>query len=159
MPRVELSRVILAVEVILRVDNDVTFIFDELTRESTENEVLEVDLAASLAASTIEIIVVTHLASCCFYYDHHLYIEVGWPNLDPGAKIELARMMSGDAHSEAATSRHAYGSWGITHNRRRDGRKIRIFQVAMPTRLRTCMDGKRTCQKILQLDNGDFLLI
>ena len=110
----ELSRVMLALEVILgESDSDVTFIFDEVDSGIGGKTAVEVGARLARLADHHQVIVVTHLAQVAAYADHHLYIE----KLDGRTSIrvlegeeraaELARMMSGDAHSEAAR-RHAY---------------------------------------------------
>ena len=110
----ELSRVMLALEVILgESDSDVTFIFDEVDSGIGGKTAVEVGARLARLAEHHQVIVVTHLAQVAAYADHHLYIE----KLDGRTSIrvlegeeraaELARMMSGDAHSEAAR-RHAY---------------------------------------------------
>ena len=110
----ELSRVMLALEVILgESDSDVTFIFDEVDSGIGGKTAVEVGARLARLADHHQVIVVTHLAQVAAYADHHLYIEKS----DGRTSIrvlegeeraaELARMMSGDAHSEAAR-RHAY---------------------------------------------------
>ena len=110
----ELSRVMLALEVILgESDSDVTFIFDEVDSGIGGKTAVEVGARLARLADHHQVIVVTHLAQVAAYADQHLYIE----KLDGRTSIrvlegeeraaELARMMSGDAHSEAAR-RHAY---------------------------------------------------
>ena len=87
--------------------------FDEVDSGIGGKTAVEVGARLARLAEHHQVIVVTHLAQVAAYADHHLYIE----KLDGRTSIhvlegeeraaELARMMSGDAHSEAAR-RHAY---------------------------------------------------
>ena len=115
----ELSRVMLALEVLLgESDSDVTFIFDEVDSGIGGKTAVEVGARLARLAEHHQVVVVTHLAQVAAYADHHLLIEKN----DGRTSIrvlegeeragELARMMSGDAHSEAAR-RHAYELLGL----------------------------------------------
>ena len=115
----ELSRVMLALEVLLgESDSDVTFVFDEVDSGIGGKTAVEVGARLARLAEHHQVVVVTHLAQVAAYADHHLLIEKN----DGRTSIrvlegeeragELARMMSGDAHSEAAR-RHAYELLGL----------------------------------------------
>ena len=110
----ELSRVMLALELLLgETGSDVTFIFDEVDSGIGGKTAVEVGARLARLAEHHQVVVVTHLAQVAAFADRHLLIEKndGRTNIrilqGEERAGELARMMSGDAHSEAAR-RHAY---------------------------------------------------
>lgn len=109
----ELSRVMLALEVVLG-ERGVggTFVFDEVDAGIGGRTATEVGLRLARLARSRQVIVVTHLAQVAAFADGHIVVEKDGSttrvrSLTGDARIgELARMLGGDASSEAAR-RHA----------------------------------------------------
>lgn len=107
----ELSRLLLAMKVVLQPGEDVTSIFDEID-SGTGGAVAEaIGLRLKNLAEQGQVIVVTHLPQVAALASHHLYITKGGSKevttsvklLDSAArKEELARMLSGATISDEA---------------------------------------------------------
>ena len=107
----ELSRLLLAMKVVLRAGDNVTAIFDEID-SGTGGAVAEaIGLRLKNLAQSNQVIVVTHLPQVAALASHHLYITKGGTKevttnvktLDVAArKEELARMLSGATISDEA---------------------------------------------------------
>jgi DNA repair protein RecN (Recombination protein N) len=107
----ELSRLLLAMKVVLRAGDDVTAIFDEID-SGTGGAVAEaIGLRLKKLAEAGQVIVVTHLPQVAALASHHLYITKSGTKevithvkqLDTSArKEELARMLSGATISDEA---------------------------------------------------------
>lgn len=106
----ELSRVMLAVEVVLATVNPVnTYIFDEIDAGVGGKAAVEVGRRLKLLAKQSQVIVVTHLAQVAVWADNHLAVRkseggsvsisdvVSLNELD--RSIEIARMLSGQEDS------------------------------------------------------------
>jgi DNA repair protein RecN (Recombination protein N) len=135
----ELSRVMLAVEVVLAgADTTPTLVFDEVDAGVGGRAAVEVGRRLARLAATHQVVVVTHLAQVAAYADRHLVVDKGGlqavngtdgvtrsavRTLDDGERVvELARMLAGTeetetgrAHAEellaaAATDRASSGS-------------------------------------------------
>ena len=102
----ELSRVMLALEVILSADNEGgTMVFDEVDAGVGGRAAVEIGRRLAKLARNHQVIVVTHLPQVAAYADSHLHVakEVsdetvtsGVTNLDRQERIEeLARMLAG----------------------------------------------------------------
>lgn len=109
----ELSRVMLALEVVTgSQEHPRTFVFDEVDAGIGGRTATEVGSRLARLARTHQVVVVTHLAQVAAFADVHLVVEKDGatttvrPVADGGRVEELARMMGGDPHSEAAR-RHA----------------------------------------------------
>lgn len=122
----ELSRVMLAVEVVLAQAAQragaapPTFVFDEVDAGVGGRAALEVGARLAALARTAQVVVVTHLAQVAAYADHHLVVT---KSTDAGGDVvtqsdvrtvagddrvtELARMLSGHDGSEAALTHAA----------------------------------------------------
>jgi len=114
----ELSRVMLAVEVVLAgADPMPTFVFDEVDAGVGGGAAVEVGQRLSRLARTAQVVVVTHLPQVAAFADRHLLVErssdgrvvrSGVRELDRPARVrELTRMLaglrdsvSGQAHAE-----------------------------------------------------------
>lgn len=114
----ELSRVMLAVEVVLAGGDPVpTFVFDEVDAGVGGAAAVEVGRRLSRLARTAQVVVVTHLPQVAAFADRHLLVErsgdgrvvaTGVRGLDRPARVrELTRMLaglsdslSGQAHAE-----------------------------------------------------------
>lgn len=109
----ELSRVMLAIEVVLAADSQIgTYVFDEVDAGIGGKAALEVGRRLALLAQRAQVIVVTHLAQVAAFADDHLLVEKSSSGAVTTASVrhvrgadrvkEVARMLSG--HDE---SRHA----------------------------------------------------
>ncbi len=109
----ELSRVMLAIEVVLASVNPVaTYIFDEVDSGVGGKAAVEVGRRLRLLSEEAQVIVVTHLAQVAVWADHHLVVrksEGGTVSIsdvisltDDERSIEIARMLSGQEDSATA---------------------------------------------------------
>ncbi len=109
----ELSRVMLAVEVVLAAINPVsTYIFDEVDAGVGGKAAIEVGRRLKLLAREAQVIVVTHLAQVAVWADNHLVVrksEGGLVSISDvlslnahERSIEIARMLSGQEDSNTA---------------------------------------------------------
>jgi len=107
----ELSRVMLAVEVVLAGADPVpTFVFDEVDAGVGGRAATEVGARLARLARSAQVLVVTHLPQVASFADRHLVVEKsvggavtssGVVALDRDARVrELARMLAGMADSE-----------------------------------------------------------
>lgn len=109
----ELSRVMLALEVVTGGEQARTFVFDEVDAGVGGAAALAVGSRLARLAETAQILVVTHLAQVAAYADHHLVVrkEVGGDTTETSViqlgpeerETELARMLSGLSESTSAT--------------------------------------------------------
>lgn len=108
----ELSRVMLALEVVLAGANPVpTLVFDEIDAGVGGAAALEIGRRLHRLARTSQVLVVTHLAQVAAFADHHLVIEKSVDGavtassireLDDQSRItELTRLLSGLSDSES----------------------------------------------------------
>ncbi len=112
----ELSRVRLALEVVLADADGHTFVFDEVDAGVGGAVGLEIGRRLQRLAQNSQVIVVTHLAQVAAFADQHLVVrkssdgEVTTSDVvevsDDARVAELARMMGGNADTQAAR-RHA----------------------------------------------------
>ena len=108
----ELSRVRLALEVVLAEAPGHTFIFDEVDAGVGGAVGLEIGRRLQRLAATAQVIVVTHLAQVAAFADQHVVVSKssdGAVTVSDVAEVqgaqrvaELARMMSGSADTEAS---------------------------------------------------------
>lgn len=108
----ELSRVMLALEVVTGCADVPTFVFDEVDAGVGGRSALDVGARLAALASKAQVIVVTHLAQVAAYADRHLVVrrtddghvtESGVVAVTGDERLsELARMMAGVADSEVA---------------------------------------------------------
>jgi len=113
----ELSRVMLALEVVLaEVDPVPTFVFDEVDSGVGGEAAVEIGRRLARLARHVQVVVVTHLPQVAAFADRHLNVtktahgdaEGGFTASDivtldeEGRVTELARMLAGQADSEAA---------------------------------------------------------
>lgn len=109
----ELSRVMLALEVVTAGGQLPTLVFDEIDSGVGGAAALEVGARLARLARTTQVIVVTHFAQVAAYADRHLVVR---KDDERGVAVsatqvlteqdrvrELARMMSGLSHTSAAT--------------------------------------------------------
>ncbi len=113
----ELSRVMLAVEVVLAAaDTTPTLVFDEVDAGVGGRAAVEVGRRLARLAATHQVVVVTHLAQVAAYADRHLVVDKGVlaaaegtdgvtrsavRALEPGERVvELARMLAGTEETE-----------------------------------------------------------
>jgi DNA repair protein RecN (Recombination protein N) len=107
----ELSRVMLACEVVLGADSTVpTFVFDEVDAGVGGAAAVEVGRRLARLATTGQVVVVTHLAQVAAFADRHLVVRKdddgsftrsGVTTVTGEDRIaELARMLGGDASSQ-----------------------------------------------------------
>lgn len=117
----ELSRVMLALEVVLaRDDYGRTLIFDEVDSGIGGSTALEIGRCLSRLARIHQVLVVTHLPQVAAFADHHLTVtkdnsgpsaETTVADLDDEARIaELARMLAGMGDTETGKA-HAKELW------------------------------------------------
>jgi DNA repair protein RecN (Recombination protein N) len=109
----ELSRVMLAIEVVLAAVNTVpTYIFDEVDAGVGGKAAVEVGRRLHALAKDAQVIVVTHLAQVAVWADHHLVVrksEGGMVSISDVISLtseerstEIARMLSGQEGSQTA---------------------------------------------------------
>ncbi|ALE19503.1 DNA repair protein RecN [Lawsonella clevelandensis] len=117
----ELSRVMLALEVVLAQDDyGRTLIFDEVDSGIGGSTALEIGRCLSRLARIHQVLVVTHLPQVAAFADHHLTVtkdnsgtsaETTVVDLDDEARIaELARMLAGMGDTETGKA-HAKELW------------------------------------------------
>jgi len=111
----ELSRVMLALEVVLSDSDDMpTFVFDEVDAGVGGKAAVEVGRRLARLARTAQVLVVTHLPQVAAYADHHYVIvrsddgtvtSAGVVALDDDGRVrELARMLAGQEDSATAAA-------------------------------------------------------
>ncbi len=110
----ELSRVMLALEVVTAGGGVPTFVFDEVDAGVGGAAALDVGARLQSLARHAQVIVVTHLAQVAAYGDRHLVVHkhrdghVGRSDIDvvdgEARRTELARMLAGVSDSKAALS-------------------------------------------------------
>lgn len=109
----ELSRVMLAIEVVLAASDPVpTFVFDEVDAGIGGASATEIGRRLARLAQTSQVIVVTHLAQVAAFSTNHLVVEKGSDGSVTASNIrvvhgeersaEMARLLSGSPDSEAA---------------------------------------------------------
>lgn len=109
----EISRVLLAAKIILgQIDAVQTMIFDEIDSGLGGETAVRVGEKLHLLGERLQVFAVTHSPLVAAYADHHYYIEKREENgrvvvqltpLKEGeTRLEIARMLSGDRHSEAS---------------------------------------------------------
>lgn len=108
----ELSRVMLALEVVTGAGDVPTFVFDEVDAGIGGSAALDVGARLQALAQHAQVIVVTHLAQVAAYADQHLvvrkeddgHVTASGVALVEGAEreAELARMLGGKSNSTAA---------------------------------------------------------
>ena len=109
----ELSRVMLAIEVVLASVNQVpTYVFDEVDSGVGGKAAIEVGRRLKLLAAEAQVIVVTHLAQVAVWADHHLVVRKNESGLvsvsdvialtEAERSVEIARMLSGQEDSATA---------------------------------------------------------
>ena len=109
----ELSRVMLACEVVLGTDSTVpTFVFDEVDAGVGGAAAVEVGRRLARLATTGQVVVVTHLAQVAAFADRHLVVRKDDDGSFTSSGVtvvtgedrvaELARMLGGDASSPVA---------------------------------------------------------
>ena len=109
----ELSRVMLALEVVTGSGDVPTFVFDEVDAGVGGKAALDVGARLAALAGSAQVIVVTHLAQVAAFADQHLVVaqdrrrprhgRPGWsPSTARSGCAELARMMAGTPDSEIA---------------------------------------------------------
>jgi DNA repair protein RecN (Recombination protein N) len=105
----ELSRVMLALEVVLAVSTEgTTMVFDEVDAGVGGRAAVQIGRRLARLARTHQVIVVTHLPQVAAYADSHLMVEAqgrdgasGVRLLDADARVaELARMLAGLGESD-----------------------------------------------------------
>ena len=109
----ELSRVMLAIEVVLAATDPVpTFVFDEVDAGVGGASATEIGRRLARLAETSQVIVVTHLAQVAAFSTNHLVVEKGSDGSVTASNVrlvlgeertaEMARLLSGSPDSEAA---------------------------------------------------------
>lgn len=109
----ELSRVMLAIEVVLAGINPVsTYVFDEVDAGVGGKAAVEVGRRLRMLAQEAQVIVVTHLAQVAVWADNHLVVRKSEGGLvsisdvvtlnDSDRSVEIARMLSGQEDSMTA---------------------------------------------------------
>jgi len=109
----ELSRVMLAIEVVLAKNSPVgTYIFDEVDAGVGGKAAIEVGKRLALLARNSQVIVVTHLAQVASWADNHFVVSknesgsVTQSNIlevsGPDRRKEIARLLSGQEDSKTA---------------------------------------------------------
>jgi DNA repair protein RecN (Recombination protein N) len=109
----ETSRVMLALSVVIAESSPMgTYIFDEVDAGVGGAAAVEVGRRLKALSKIAQVIVVTHLAQVAVWADHHLLVQKDQSGsvsssdvlmLDDAArKVEIARMLSGQAQSETA---------------------------------------------------------
>ena len=109
----ELSRVMLAIEVVLAASDPVpTFVFDEVDAGVGGASATEIGRRLARLAQSAQVIVVTHLAQVAAFSTNHLVVEKGTDGSVTASSIrlvhaeertaEMARLLSGQPGSESA---------------------------------------------------------
>jgi len=109
----ELSRVMLALEVILAANSEIgTYIFDEVDSGVGGKAAVEVGRRLAKLAKSSQVIVVTHLAQVAVWADQHLVVEKNTSGsvsvsdvknvTGEGRIVEIARLLSGQEESKSA---------------------------------------------------------
>lgn len=109
----ETSRVMLALSVVIAESSPMgTYIFDEVDAGVGGAAAVEVGRRLKALSKIAQVIVVTHLAQVAVWADHHLLVQKDQSgsvsssdvlDLDEGSrKVEIARMLSGQAQSQSA---------------------------------------------------------
>jgi len=124
----ESSRVMLAIAVVLAENSSIgTYVFDEVDAGVGGAAAIEVGRRLKRLSASAQVIVVTHLAQVAVWADHHLVVHkdesgsVSASNillldLDQ-RKVEIARMLSGQAQSKSAQE-HAFELLELVQNER-----------------------------------------
>ena len=124
----ELSRVMLAIEVVLAATDPVpTFVFDEVDSGVGGASATEIGRRLARLAQTSQVIVVTHLAQVAAFATNHLVVEKGSDGSVTASSVrlvhaadralEMARLLSGSPDSEHALAHarelleQAHGRW------------------------------------------------
>lgn len=125
----ELSRVMLAIEVVLASTNPVpTFVFDEVDAGVGGASATEIGRRLARLAESAQVVVVTHLAQVAAFATNHLVVEKGTDGQVTASNVrlvhaderaqEMARLLSGSPDSELALAHaqelleQAHGRWG-----------------------------------------------
>src|SRR5690606_36089964 len=123
----ELSRVMLAIEVVLAATDPVpTFVFDEVDAGVGGASETEIGRRLARLAQTAQVIVVTHLAQVAAFSTNHLVVEKGSDGAVTTSSVrlvhaddraqEMARLLSGSTDSESALA-HAKELLEAAHGR------------------------------------------
>lgn len=123
----ELSRVMLAIEVVLAASDPVpTFVFDEVDAGVGGASATEIGRRLARLAETSQVIVVTHLAQVAAFSTNHLVVEKGSDGSVTASSVrlvhaddralEMARLLSGSPDSEHALA-HARELLEAAHGR------------------------------------------
>ena len=107
----ELSRVMLAIEVVGRTAAVPTFVFDEVDAGVGGRAAMDVGARLAMLAGQAQVLVVTHLAQVAAFADRHLVVRKSDDGVVTSSNVavldgderlqELSRMMGGDATSAA----------------------------------------------------------
>ncbi|MBZ5734133.1 DNA repair protein RecN [Nocardioides sp. TRM66260-LWL] len=127
----ELSRVMLAIEVVLAATSPVpTFVFDEVDAGVGGAAAVEIGRRLAMLARTAQVLVVTHLPQVAAYADRHVVVEKasdgtitssGLTVLDDEARErELSRMLAGLSDSDTARA-HARELLAVAQASRAEG--------------------------------------
>ncbi|MFD7077505.1 DNA repair protein RecN [Nocardioides sp. NPDC059952] len=109
----ELSRVMLAIEVVLAATSPVpTFVFDEVDAGVGGTAAVEIGRRLAHLARTAQVLVVTHLPQVAAFADHHVAVEKTSDGVvtssgltvlgDESRELELSRMLAGLTASDTA---------------------------------------------------------
>ena len=123
----ELSRVMLAIEVVLAATDPVpTFVFDEVDAGVGGASATEIGRRLARLAKSAQVIVVTHLAQVAAFSNNHLVVEKGSDGSVTTSSVrlvhaedraaEMARLLSGSPGSESALT-HARELLEAAHGR------------------------------------------
>lgn len=123
----ELSRVMLAIEVVLAASDPVpTFVFDEVDAGVGGASATEIGRRLARLATSAQVIVVTHLAQVAAFSNNHLVVEKGSDGAVTSSSVrlvhaddraaEMARLLSGSPESESALT-HARELLEAAHGR------------------------------------------
>ena len=103
----ELSRVMLAIEVVGRTAAVPTFVFDEVDAGVGGRAAMDVGARLAMLAGQAQVVVVTHLAQVAAFADRHLVVRKSDDGVVTSSNVavldgderlqELSRMMGGDA--------------------------------------------------------------
>ena len=124
----ELSRVMLAIEVVLAATDPVpTFVFDEVDAGVGGASATEIGRRLARLAKNAQVIVVTHLAQVAAFSNNHLVVEKGSDGAVTTSSVrlvhaderaaEMARLLSGSPESDSALTHArelleaAHGTW------------------------------------------------